>query len=70
MSGYHRLYFDKLHFAETPVSYGETVKDVVPFDVPDDVVSRKRERELLGYAKRVATNFRCHSLFSLIFVAR
>ncbi len=70
MSGYRRLDFDKLHFVETPISYEKAVKDVVPFEVPDDVVSRKREHELLGYAKRVATNFRCYSLFSLIFVAR
>lgn len=70
MSEYRRLDFDKLHFAETPVSYEKAVKDAVPFEVSEAVVSRKRERELLGYAKRVATNFRCHSLFSLIFVAR
>lgn len=70
MSEYRRLDFDKLHFAETPVSYEEAVKETVPFDVPEAVVSRKRERELLGYAKRVTTNFRCYSLFSLIFVAR
>ena len=42
MSGYRRLDFDKLHFAETPVSYGEAVKDAVPFEVPDDVVSHKK----------------------------
>lgn len=46
MSGYRRLDFDKLHFAETPVSYGEAVKDAVPFEVPDDVVSRKRELKI------------------------
>lgn len=49
MSGYRRLDFDKLHFAETPVSYGDAVKDAVPFDVSKGVMSRKRERELLGY---------------------
>lgn len=43
MSGYRRLDFDKLHFAETPVSYEEAVKDVVPFDVSKGVMSRKRE---------------------------
>ena len=43
-------------------------QDFVPF--PHPKLNRKRERELLGYAKRVSTNFRCHSLFSLIFVAR
>lgn len=26
MSGYRRLDFDKLHFAETPVSYGDADK--------------------------------------------
>lgn len=46
-------------------------QDFVSFPHPKlNPVNRKRERELLGYAKRVATNFRCHSLFSLIFVAK
>ena len=68
MSEYHRLDFDKLHFAETPVSYGEAVKDAVPFEVPDDVVSRKRERELLGYAKEwqpIFVTTLCFRLFLL-----
>ena len=46
MSEYHRLDFDKLHFAETPVSYEEAVKDVVPFDVSKGVMSRKRELKI------------------------
>ncbi len=46
MSGYRRLDFDKLHFAETPVSYEEAVKDVVPFDVSKGVMSRKRELKI------------------------
>lgn len=46
MSEYHRLDFDKLHFAETPVSYGEAVKDAVPFEVPKGVMSRKRELKI------------------------
>ena len=40
MSEYHRLDFDKLYFAETPVSYGDAVKDAVPFDVSKGVMSR------------------------------
>lgn len=46
MSEYHRLDFDKLHFAETPVPYEEAVKDVVPFDVSKGVMSRKRELKI------------------------
>ena len=46
MSGYRRLDFDKLHFAETPVSYEEAVKEAVLFDVPEAVVSRKRELKI------------------------
>jgi hypothetical protein len=46
MSEYHRLDFDKLHFAETPVSYGDAVKDAVPFDVSKGVMSRKRELKI------------------------
>ena len=46
MSEYHRLDFDNLHFAETPVSYGEAVKDAVPFEVPDDVVSHRKELKI------------------------
>ena len=30
MSKYRRLDFNKLHFAETPVSYEEAVKDATP----------------------------------------
>ena len=40
------LDFDKLHFAETPVSYGEAVKDAVPFEAPDDVVSHRKELKI------------------------
>lgn len=46
MSEYHRLAFDKLHFAETPVSYGEAVKDAVPFEVSNGVVSSKTELKI------------------------
>ena len=46
MSGYRRLDFDKLHFAETPVSYEEAVKKAVPFDVPEAVVNRKSELKI------------------------
>ena len=48
MSEYHRLDFDKLYFAETPVSYGDAVKDAVPFDVSKGVMSRKRELKILS----------------------
>lgn len=30
MSEYHRLDFSKLHFAKTPISYKEAVKDATP----------------------------------------
>ena len=43
MSEYRRLDFSKLHFAETPVSYEEAVKNATPFDVPEGVVSHRKE---------------------------
>ena len=51
MNGYRRLDFDKLHFAETPVSYEEAVKDVVPFDVSKGVMNRKRELKIIKAEK-------------------
>lgn len=46
MSEYRRLDFDKLHFAETPVSYEKAVKDAVPFEVSEDVVSHRKELKI------------------------
>lgn len=46
MSGYRRLDFRKLQFAETPVSYEDAVKNAAPFEIPKDVLNHKRELQV------------------------
>lgn len=55
MSKYHRLDFSKLQFAETPVSYEDAVKNVAPFEIPEEMLNNKQELRITktekGYEK-------------------
>lgn len=44
-----RKYFNAVYehvYGSSTVSYGEAVKDAVPFEVPDDVVSHRKELKI------------------------
>lgn len=46
MSEYRKLDLSKLNFAKTPVSFEDAVKDVTPFEIPEDVLNGKKELKI------------------------
>lgn len=42
MSEYRRLDLSKLHFAQTPISYEEAVKNATPFEITEEALNSKR----------------------------
>lgn len=43
MSEYRRLDISKLHFAQTPISYEEAVKNATPFEIIKEALNDKKE---------------------------
>lgn len=46
MSKYRRLDFSKLQFAETPVSYEDAVKNIMPFEISEKMLNHKQELQI------------------------
>lgn len=46
MSGYRRLDFRKLQFAETPVSYEDAIKNIMTFEISEKMLNRKQELQV------------------------
>lgn len=46
MSKYRRLDFSKLQFAETPVSYEDAIKNIMPFEISEKMLNCKQELKI------------------------
>ena len=51
MSKYHRLDFSKLQFAETPVPFEDAIKNITPFEIPEEMLNHKQELQITNAEK-------------------
>lgn len=47
MSKYRKLNFDKVKFSNDIISYEEALKNVTPFKVPDEVISKQKKIKVM-----------------------